>query len=110
MISDGTCKYSDVVARPVFNASGEVVGTIGTTRDITERKLAEQDRQRLHQAEADLAYISRVTTMGELTASLAHEIKQPMAAAVTNANACLRWLTRDHPDMEEACAAASRTG
>jgi signal transduction histidine kinase len=46
--------------------------------------------------------------MGELTASLAHEIKQPMAAAVTNANACLRWLTRDHPDMEEARAAASR--
>ena len=108
VLPDGTLKYLHVVARPVFNASGEVVGNIGTTRDITERKLAEQDRQRLHQAEADLAYISRVTTMGELTASLAHEIKQPMAAAVTNANACLRWLTRDNPDMEEVRAAASR--
>ena len=108
VLPDGTLKYLHVVARPVFNASGEVVGNIGTTRDITERKLAEQDRERLHQAEADLAYISRVTTMGELTASLAHEIKQPMAAAVTNASACLRWLTRDHPDVEEAREAASR--
>jgi PAS domain S-box-containing protein len=108
VLPDGTVKHLHVVARPVLNASGEVVGNIGTTRDITERKRAERDRELLHQAEADLAYISRVTTMGELTASLAHEIKQPMAAAVTNANACLRWLTRDHPDMEEARAAASR--
>src|SRR5258708_25934684 len=46
--------------------------------------------------------------MGELTASLAHEIKQPISAAVMNANTCLRWLTRDHPEVEEACAAASR--
>jgi C4-dicarboxylate-specific signal transduction histidine kinase len=62
----------------------------------------------LRQAQADLAHVSRVTTMGELTASLAHEVNQPIAAAVTNANTCLRWLMRDHPDVEEACAAASR--
>jgi len=70
-----------------------------------ERKHAEEARR---EAQADLARVSRVTTMGELTASLAHEVNQPIAAAVTNANTCLRWLTRDHPDLEEAREAASR--
>src|SRR3989441_1825777 len=70
-----------------------------------ERKHAEEARR---EAQAELARVSRVTTMGELTASLAHEVNQPIAAAVTNANTCLRWLTRDHPDVEEARAAASR--
>src|SRR6266571_4278181 len=73
-----------------------------------ERKQAREERERFRQAQADLAHINRVTTMGELTASLAHEIKQPISAAVTNANTCLRWLTRDQPDLEEARAAASR--
>jgi C4-dicarboxylate-specific signal transduction histidine kinase len=70
-----------------------------------ERKHAEEARR---EAQADLARVSRVTTMGELTASLAHEVNQPIAAAVTNANTCLRWLTRDHPDLGEAREAASR--
>src|SRR5882672_4508853 len=70
-----------------------------------ERKHAEED---LRQAHADLSRVSRVTTMGELTASLAHEVNQPIAAAVTNANTCLRWLTRDDPDLEEARAAVIR--
>src|SRR6202022_2086547 len=56
----------------------------------------------------DLALINRVRTMGELTASLAHEVNQPIAAAITDANTCLRWLTRDPPDTEEAREAASR--
>src|SRR5882724_10184466 len=70
-----------------------------------ERKHAEEARR---QAQAELARVSRVTTMGELAASLAHEVNQPIAAAVTNANTCLRWLARDHPDVEEARAAAMR--
>jgi C4-dicarboxylate-specific signal transduction histidine kinase len=70
-----------------------------------ERKHAEEARR---EAQAELARVSRVTTMGELTASLAHEVNQPIAAAITNANTCLRWLTRDHPDVEEAREAASR--
>jgi len=70
-----------------------------------ERKHAEEARR---EAQAELARVSRVTTMGELTASLAHEVNQPIAAAVTNANTCLRWLTRDHPDLQEAREAASR--
>jgi C4-dicarboxylate-specific signal transduction histidine kinase len=73
-----------------------------------ERKLAREERERLRQAHAELAHINRVTTMGELTASLAHEVNQPIAAAVTDANTCLRWLTRDRPDMDEARQAASR--
>ncbi len=74
----------------------------------TERKLAREERERLRQAQADLAHINRVTTMGELTASLAHEIRQPISAAVTNAKTCLRWLGRDKPDVVEAAEAASR--
>jgi C4-dicarboxylate-specific signal transduction histidine kinase len=70
-----------------------------------ERKHAEEAWR---EAQAELARVTRVTTMGELTASLAHEVNQPIAAAVTNANTCLRWLTRDHPDLQEAREAASR--
>jgi PAS domain S-box-containing protein len=73
-----------------------------------ERKLAHEERERLRQAQADLAHMNRVTTMGELTVSLAHELNQPIAAAVTDANTCLRWLARDQPDLEEAREASSR--
>jgi PAS domain S-box-containing protein len=73
-----------------------------------ERKQAEEALEALRQAQADLARVNRITTMGELTASLAHEVNQPIAAAVTNANTCLRWLTRDHPDLQEAREAALR--
>jgi signal transduction histidine kinase len=75
---------------------------------VTERKRADEERERLRQVQADLAHLSRVTTMGELTASLAHEIRQPISAAITNAKTCLRWLGRDEPDVAEACEAASR--
>ncbi len=74
-------------------------------RDVTERTRAEEA---LRQAHADLARVNRVATMGELAASLAHEVKQPIAAAVTNAQACLRWLGREEPDLAEVRAAATR--
>jgi C4-dicarboxylate-specific signal transduction histidine kinase len=67
-----------------------------------------QAEEALRQAQADLTRANRVSSMGELTASLAHEVKQPIAAAITDANTCLRWLSRDQPDLEEARAAASR--
>jgi PAS domain S-box-containing protein len=105
---DGTTKYIHTVGHPVFNASGDLVEFVGTVIDVTERRRADEERERLRQVQADLAHLSRVTTMGELTASLAHEIRQPIAAAVTNANTCLRWLRRDEPDVAEACEAASR--
>ena len=74
-------------------------------KEIRERKQAEET---LRQTRADLAHVNRVTTMGELTASLAHEVNQPIAAAVTNAKTCLRWLNRDQPDLQEARDAAMR--
>ena len=85
--------------------SGKPVGVLETNNDISERKRAEDA---LRQTQADLAHISRVTTIGELTAPLAHEVNQPIAAVLTDANTCLRWLTRDPPDLEEARATASR--
>jgi PAS domain S-box-containing protein len=74
--------------------------------DLTESKRAEREREKLSQLQAELAYMSRVITAGELAASLAHEIKQPIGAAVTNAEACLLLLNRDRPDLEEAREAA----
>ena len=70
-----------------------------------ERKHAEEE---LRQTQADLTHANRVSSLGELTALLAHEVNQPIAASITNANTCLRWLSRDQPDLEEARAAASR--
>ena len=107
-LPNGTTKHIHMIAHPVFGASHELVEYVGTIVDVTERKRADEERERLRQAQADLARIARVTTMGELTASLAHEIKQPIAAAVTDANTCLRWLMRDQPDVEEAREAAAR--
>jgi PAS domain S-box-containing protein len=108
VLPDGSTKYLRSVGHPVFSASGELVEFVGTGMDMTERRQAEKERERLREAQAALARINRVTTMGELTASLAHEVNQPIAAAATDANTCLRWLARDQPDLEEARAAASR--
>src|ERR1700680_916658 len=108
VLPDGTTKYVYGVAHPVFNPSGDVGEFVGILMDVTERKRADEERERLRQVEADLAHVTRITTMGELTASVAHEIKQPITAAVTDARTCLRWLGRDDPDLPEAREAASR--
>ena len=105
----GEARDIHVVGHPVLSASGDLVEFVGTVLDITQNKQAEEERERLHQALEDLAHINRVTMMGELTASLAHEVNQPIAAAVTDASTCIRWLMRDPPDLEEAREAASRT-
>jgi PAS domain S-box-containing protein len=81
---------------------GAPVAILETNNDITQRKRAEQERERLRQLEADLAHLNRVSTMGELVASISHELKQPIAAAITDAKACLQWLKHDQPDVEEA--------
>jgi PAS domain S-box-containing protein len=104
----GETRDIHVIGHPVLSPPGDFVEFVGTVMDITERKQAEEERERLRQAQADLAHVNRVTTMGELTASVAHEVNQPIAAAVTNANTCLRWLTREQPNVEEARAAALR--
>src|SRR6202166_1114572 len=107
-LPDGSIRHLHTIGRPILNESGNLVEFVGTAIDVTERKRAEEERERLHQVQADLAHLSRVTTMGELTASLAHEIRQPISAAVTNAKPCLLWLGRDVPDLTEAREAASR--
>jgi len=106
VLPDGSVKHLERTSRPLFNASGEIVEWAGITVDVTERKRAEQERERLRQLESDMAHINRVAIMGELAASLAHELNQPVTAAITDANACLRWLKRDPPDLAEAQEAA----
>ena len=108
LLPTGTMKYLSTVGHPVTNPSGDLVKFVGISTDITERKRAEEERERLHQLEADLARINRVSMMGELAASLAHEIKQPISAAILDAGTCLEWLRRDQPVIDEAREAASR--
>jgi PAS domain S-box-containing protein len=91
------------------NPAGGIGDYVGTTIDITERKRAEEAREKLRLLEADLAHMNRVNMMGELAAALAHEIKQPITAAVTNAGACVRFLEMERPDILEAREAASGT-
>ena len=104
--TDGSIRFLRAIGHR--NPSGEPGEYVGVTMDITERKRAEEERERLRQLEADLAHINRVNMMGELAAALAHEIKQPIAASITSANALLRWLAHDPPDLERARAAAAR--
>ena len=105
VLPDGSVKHVHTVGHPVFNESGELTEFIGVVMDTTERKRSEEA---LREAQAELARVARATTMGELTASIAHEVNQPLAAVVTNANACLRWLAAETPDLDEARAAAQR--
>jgi len=104
----GPYKREDLVALFSFLATSLIASRLSATvrRRTFEAVSAEQA---LRQAQADLAHVNRVTTLGELTAYLAHEVNQPIAAAVTDANTCLRWLARDTPGVVEAREAASRT-
>ena len=108
LLHDGTVKHLYVAWHPVLDKDEEVVEYVGTAADVTERKLAEDERERFRQLEADLAHMNRVTMLGELASSLAHEINQPIAATITSANACLRWLAHDPPDLERARSATMR--
>ena len=106
--ADGKYRWFLVRAVPLRDERGKIVKWYGTSTDIEERKRAEEEREHSRQLEGELAHINRVSMLGELTASLAHEINQPIAATITNANACMRWLMRDQPDVEEAYQAAER--
>jgi PAS domain S-box-containing protein len=103
-LPDGSVKYLQSVGQPDSTESGELE-FVGTVMDITERRRAEEA---LRNAQAELARVARLTTMGELVASISHEVNQPLAAVATNADACLRWLNREDPDLDEARDAASR--
>jgi PAS domain S-box-containing protein len=111
-VPDGSIKHVQSVGRTVPNALGNVDEYVGTTVDITERKRTAEDLRRheaaLREAQSELAHVARVTTMGELTASIAHEVRQPIAGILLNASTCLRWLDRaaTEPESIESARAA----
>jgi C4-dicarboxylate-specific signal transduction histidine kinase len=91
-----------VSGKPFFDAKGKFLGYRGTGTDITAAVRADRAERALREAQAELAHITRLTTLGELTASIAHEVNQPLAAVVANAEACLGWLNRENPDLNAA--------
>jgi PAS domain S-box-containing protein len=101
LMPDGSVKYVRAVAHAVRDPSGQLE-FIGALMDVTAAKRAEAD---LREAQEDLANVSRVTTLGEVAASIAHEVNQPLSAVVSNAEACRRWLDRSTPDLDEVRAA-----
>jgi PAS domain S-box-containing protein len=108
LVPNGMVKWIRSVGHPMISDAGDLEQFVGSSTDITERKSAEQEREKLHQLEAELAHINRVSMMGEMAASLAHEIKQPIAAAMTSANSCIEWLAHEPPNLDRARAAAAK--
>jgi PAS domain S-box-containing protein len=108
VLPDRTVKWIRTVGHPVLTASGDLVQFLGSSTDITDHKRAEQEHEKLRQLEAELAHINRVSMLGEMAASLAHEIKQPIAAAITSANSCVEWLVHEPPNVERALTTAAR--
>ncbi len=106
--ANGEYRWFLVRAVQLHDVHDHVLKWYGTLTDIEELKRAEQERERLRKLQEELAHVNRISRMGELAASLSHELKQPIASAILNASACLRWLRRDHPDVEEAREATMR--
>ena len=102
MNGSGSPVYVRMSGKPIFDANGNFLGYRGTGTDITATIRADHAEEALREAQAELAHVTRVTTLGELTASIAHEVNQPLAAVVANAEACLRWLDRGTPDLDAA--------
>jgi len=107
LMVDGSVKYIRAVALPLADDNPANFAFVGAVTDTTERKRAEEQREKLHRLEADLAHMNRVSMLGELAASLAHEIRQPLATAAINAKTCTIWLSRDTPNLMKASEAAS---
>jgi PAS domain S-box-containing protein len=102
---DGSIKYLQIVAHPSRNESNDLVEYVGAVMDVTERKRSEDALDKLR---LDLAHVSRVSTLGQMAASIAHEINQPLAGIVINGNASLRWLAAESPNLDEAREATRR--
>ena len=102
---DGQYRWFLIRDNPLRDDQGRILRWYGTRTDIEERK---QAAEALRKTQAELAHVARVMTMGELAASIAHEVNQPLSGVVVNANACLRWLAGDSPNLEEAREAVRR--
>jgi C4-dicarboxylate-specific signal transduction histidine kinase len=98
----GSAIYVQSSGKPFFDAKGNFLGYRGTGTDITATIRADHAEAALREAQAELAHVTRVTMLGELTASISHEVNQPLAGLVANAEACLRWLDRGTPDLDAA--------
>lgn len=98
----GASVYVRVSGKPIFDANGNFLGYRGVSTDVTAAIRTDQAEQALREAQSELAHVTRVTTLGELTASIAHEINQPLAAVISNADACTTWLARKPPDVQAA--------
>jgi C4-dicarboxylate-specific signal transduction histidine kinase len=98
---DGSLIHVKVSGKPRFDAQGAFLGYRGTGNDVTASVRADQAEAALREVQAELVHLARVTTLGELVASIAHEVNQPITATVTNAQAALRWLRLDPPKLEE---------
>jgi len=94
LTTDGQVKHVHIVGHPAFDEAGNLVEFVGSVMDVTERCRADQERQAI-------AHVNRITTMGQLTASIAHEVNQPLAGAVSSAHAALHWLEAQPPNLEE---------
>jgi PAS domain S-box-containing protein len=105
VLPDGTLKHLQAICHPSYSPTGELVEVVGTTLDVTERKRAQEEHERLRQLEADLAHLNRLNVMGELTASLAHEILHPIATARNNARSGMRFLEMSPPNLAEVMEA-----
>ena len=106
---DGSVFYVATSGKPVFDPEGRFLGYRGVSSNVTASVRATQAEAALREAQADLARVTRLTTMGELTASIAHEIVQPLSAVVTNGNTCLHWLDDKTINLAKARSAARRT-
>jgi len=103
--ADGVYRWLHTRGEPLRDANGRIVRWYKLTTDVDDQKKAEEA---LQTSQAELAHVTRVTSMGELTASIAHELNQPLAAVVTHGQACLRWLNRASPDLAEVRGAVER--
>lgn len=99
---NGSPIYVRTSGKPLHDADGHFLGYRGVSSDVTAATRAEQAEEALRKAQAELAHVTRITTLGELTASIAHEINQPLAAVISNADACISWLGRDPANLDAA--------
>jgi signal transduction histidine kinase len=107
VLPDKPLKYLCSYGHAIVDKTGQLIELVGTMIDVTERKNAEFERERMRQLEADLAHTNRISMLGELAAAISHELKQPITAGIISAQTVVRWLAKDQPDVENACESAT---